>query len=469
MKKYQRIAIAALATVVGIGGIIGLSLPRKASANSAPAHYFGTTGGGATVTTADCPIVVKHEQLTFDLVPDINLSKLNDSDAGTYENKVTAEYTFHNPEDYDVHATLVFPFGVAPDYVWIGDATEYFPSENIKVNGETVETHMRHTLARRGEFDIDGDLARLHDDYVDCEFVDKTKPVYHYTATVTANDAIAYLDVDGIKAATNIGGWASQGPNGHESIFTHVDTLHMFELYVFGDEIDFEDRISFYTDGSRKRPAEGEVFKVNCEELTFDDFIFGGYIEDNGVSRVDWYNAAIEVVDSGLSHSNTMNLYNLNLYNRLMQWYEYEIDFPAGADVVNSVTAPMFPDINMDYTPSKYTFTYLLSPATKWESFADIDITVNTDAYILSSTIHFEKTDGGYEVHLDSLPNGELEFELCSSQSPELTQNVGWAVIGVVMVSLFTFGGISGIHIFVTIIIFCVLMYKYKTKWKRRS
>ena len=118
----------------------------------------------------------------------------------------------------------------------------------------------------------------------------------------------------------------------------------------------------------------------------------------------------------------------------------------------------------MDYSPSKYTFTYLLSPATKWEGFADLDIAIDTDAYILDGTIDFEKTDGGYAVHLDALPDGELRFVLCASNNPDLNTNIAWTIFGIVMgvIVFIALGG--GIYFVATLIVLGVLLSKYKSR-----
>ena len=127
----------------------------------------------------------------------------------------------------------------------------------------------------------------------------------------------------------------------------------------------------------------------------------------------------------------------------------------------------MFPSIDMNYAPNKYTFTYLLSPATKWESFADLDIAVNTEAYILDGTIDFQKTDDGYTVHLDSLPDGELEFVLCESNDPELSTNIAWTVFGIVMGVTILVCLIGSVYFVATLIIFIVLLTKYKNRRQR--
>ena len=92
----------------------GLLLP--VAANSAQSYWKGTDATGAIVTDNDCPIVVEHERLTFG-VQDFPEPHYTSAEAFlAYPGKVTAEYSFYNPADYSVTATLRFPFGVLPDY-----------------------------------------------------------------------------------------------------------------------------------------------------------------------------------------------------------------------------------------------------------------------------------------------------------------------------------------------------------------
>ena len=103
-----------------------------------------------------------------------------------------------------------------------------------------------------------------------------------------------------------------------------------------------------------------------------------------------------------------------------MQWYEYEITVGPGERIVNTVTAPIFPSINTRYNPTIYDYTYLLSPAQTWKSFGTLEIVVNTPYYITESSLEgFEKTEDGYKLTLDGLPDSELTFQLCSSENPE--------------------------------------------------
>ena len=79
-----------------------------------------------------------------------------------------------------------------------------------------------------------------------------------------------------------------------------------------------------------------------------------------------------------------------------MRWYEYEITIAPKESIVNTVTAPIYPEIDLNYEPDIYSYTYLLSPASTWASFGEIEIVINTPFYITDNTIDcFEKKANG--------------------------------------------------------------------------
>jgi len=120
-----------------------------------------------------------------------------------------------------------------------------------------------------------------------------------------------------------------------------------------------------------------------------------------------------------------------------MRWYEYEITIEARERIVNTVTAPIYPSIDLRYEPDVFGYTYLLSPAKTWKSFGELEIVINTPYYISNCSIGgFIKTESGYIVKLDGLPNGELTFHLSTSENPIRPMPpydyTGWVVIGIV-------------------------------------
>ena len=92
-----------------------------ALANSAQVHWRGTTSSGVIIIGDDCPIEVESERLVFEVKEFPQQYYYDAEEFLQYSGKVTAEYTFFNPADYTVNATLVFPFGNIPDYGYLSD------------------------------------------------------------------------------------------------------------------------------------------------------------------------------------------------------------------------------------------------------------------------------------------------------------------------------------------------------------
>ena len=128
----------------------------------------------------------------------------------------------------------------------------------------------------------------------------------------------------------------------------------------------------------------------------------------------------------------------------LMRWYEYEITIAPKESIVNTVTAPIYPAIDMNYDPNIFSYTYLLSPASTWASFGELEVIINTPFFITENSLDgFTKTEAGYTLKRNGLPSGELEFTLCTSENPTkpikpITDYIPIEII----ISFFVIGGV---------------------------
>lgn len=84
----------------------------------------------------------------------------------------------------------------------------------------------------------------------------------------------------------------------------------------------------------------------------------------------DWYNAMVVTFNRSTWENAgfvfVMDNYGFDISDSLMRWYEYEITLEPGQRLINTVEAPMYPSINLDYEPDIFGYTYLLSPAQTW-------------------------------------------------------------------------------------------------------
>lgn len=413
------------------------------SANSAQTHWEGTTSTGVIITDAECPVVVEHELLTFDI------SEFPRSYYGTYHEHeaefqaysagVTAQYTFYNPADYAVTATVLFPFGCEPDYVDSVYEDADMDKYGVTVNGEVVESTLRHSWSPYSDqFELEEDLALLHDGFMENEFYSPDLTVTQYTYTVSDVDRQTYPASDVAlewrnRERTKLYFPSHSSFHRQESGAARIGTGTrdgVFDLYLIGEPLSEPLRWTVYQNGGLDDGTEigGTVTLSATETVTFRELAMTGWGEDCGVLEHDWYNAALTEFldyernyDCGLTGRSREDL---NLTYDLMGWYEYEITLEPGERITNTVTAPMYPAINEGYEPPIYTYTYLLSPAQTWTQFGTLDIVVNTPYYMTESGMEgFAKTDNGYTLTLDGLPEGELEFTLCSEETPRKDVN----------------------------------------------
>ena len=308
----KRKAITAVFTVLLLSAVF----IQPTHANSAQRHWSGTDSTGALVKDKNCPLVVEKELLTFD-VQEFPKNYYNSTEEFlAYTGKLTAEYTFRNPADYAVTATLVFPFGNLPhygEYIYDSPTDKYTAASDtekygVKVNGKPIEATVRHTLKDRGTpFSLNEDMPKLTDGYIADSFFRPDLPVWvqQYSieginpenqaataALVLREDPtktrVLWEEKSGIatlKDGFRISGWTKPG-----------DTL---TVYIFGEPPKDGITWSLYENGACKKKIDGNITLKYSEQMTFRDFAFREYDHGSGISESDWYNAQVAFLNAG--------------------------------------------------------------------------------------------------------------------------------------------------------------------------
>lgn len=408
-------------------------------ANSAQRNWSGTDSTGAVVTGEDCPIVVDRELLYFD-VQEFPEQYYPDTEAFlAYTGKVTAEYTFRNPADYTVTATLVFPFGSEPSYgeriYNMENRIASCPSDTEKygvtIDGAPVDAAVRHTLkAWRDQFSLEEDLSRLADDYISDAFFTPEMSVWIRQYIVRNIDSE-------YESATAVFTWEEDASetrvmfpemNGYQSFddgfqaSTRVQNGDTLTLYIFGKLPIEPIHWALYEDFSCKKRIDGEVAIAieSSERISFERYVLNKNDGASGIADHDFYNAQVEYLRSASEAYGSGFINCEDKVFSLMRWYEYTVTLEPGQTITNTVTAPLYPAIDAGYTPSIYEYTYLLSPAKTWAKFGALDIVINTPYYMTECGIDgFNKTDSGYALSMPGLPEGELTFTLSESEKPQ--------------------------------------------------
>lgn len=445
MKRFRRASLLLLACAVALM----IACPTAALANSARTQWEGVTTTGLLTSDEECPIVVDREVLTFD-IREFPLEYYGSTDELlAYSPSVTAEYTFRNPADYAVKATLVFPFGRLPDYA---DAFAGYSLEAIErleaaatqygasIDGEPTQTVLRHTLLYPfDKFFLENDLPKLRDGYTEDPFYSPsltvTKFTYEISGIPEGNDAATigfrWTPREDAKILLMNQAGLQQLKDGENSVMvnTWAENDRLVEVYVFGNAPDGI-LAGLFKDGSCTTGVDGRITNVGTKAMSFEEFALQEWSEETGVLKHDWYNAMVDDLNhceqgwgEGIIMRAEFGVHeSLDLSNLLLRWYEYEIALEPGQVIANEVTAPIYPSIDAGYTPPIYGYSYLLSPAQMWSDFGTLDVLVKTPYAMTESNLEgFERLEGeaGYTLSLDGLPEGELEFTLSESENPK--------------------------------------------------
>ena len=417
-----------------------------ASANSAQTEWSGKDASGAAVLTGDCPIVVTNEVLTFDIntLPEYIYPSIDDF--LRYDAKVTAEYTFYNPSDITVTAKLAFPFASRPAYFPMPNAEADTDRYQITVNGATVDRKVRHTISDYYGFDLDDELASLSDEYITDEFFTPGTMVTKYTYSIPENEVLrkgdrefVAFDFDNKNRNTRIymiDASSVVNSDGSVRVYRLANAASTFSFYAIGEPLSTPPVCRVYQSTKVKNGEEVDVpvtFK-GTSRMTFEDLITAKWSEESRFSKVDWYNAIVTEFIKATRESNYIRHSGFDLNperaDNIIEWYEYNITLAPGESIVNTVTAPMYPDVSSYYRPEVYTYNYYLTPAKTWASFGNLEIIVNTPYYMIGSSLDgFTKTENGYRLSLDELPDKDLGFVLSESEDPVSKGGTKWSKV----------------------------------------
>lgn len=430
---FMKVRLAARAAAALCLLALSWSVCLRAEANSAQTSWSGTDSSGLAVSDGECPVVVRSETLTF-CAEQFPLSYYDSEEAfASYSGKVTAEYALYNPSDYTVSATLLFPFGTEPTYApYQDDGAPYDDTSryDVTADGAPVQTRIRYTLMRYGEdFDLDSDLQLLTSGYYDDGFFRPGMTVTEYVYRPALTDKSSSSASVAFDAPANMSDCAVFFPQ-RSGFRTQLDgDLRLsawagdeeYVIYSFGQPLPFEPEWRFYADGGVRDGDEidGSMSLAQTRTLDFKTFALSLRPEDSQVSDMDWFNAVAVNLCRDMTGGVCL-AESFDPAHELMRWYEYDITVAPRSSIVNTVSAPLYPSIDSSYDPSVYGYTYLLSPARTWADFGSLRVIVDTPYFITDSSLQgFTRTENGYEAVFDGLPQGELEFSLCASESPQ--------------------------------------------------
>lgn len=400
--------------------------PLGVSANSALYEWQGSIAGGVTVQEEDCPVVVERERLVF-TVGELPQTEYPSADSfDEYGAHVTAEYDFYNPADYDAAMTLVFPYGTLPEYVPAG----FSPVSRCRVSadGASVSVRERVTYQNEYEFVLEEGLARLSDTFAEDAFFAPDLPVTVYGYKVESEyTGDFYALATFPEPETDVSRVFVSGERSYAGgvYGANVRTSNggVIWVAVAGEPAAAGFRLFEGADGSAVQARVRQVYEGECTFEQLALYYYAGEEED----KTDWYNAVVAALNERETYI-PYSFSDMEMQGRLLHWLEYELTVPAGGRVTNAVTAPLYPRVSRVSSSRRtnYRYSYYLSPAQTWAAFGSLSVEVRTP-YELSSCNHpYERTEEGYSIALDTLPDGELYFTLHDGQPHTGDLFVGW-------------------------------------------
>ena len=441
---------------------------RVADANSAQRYFEGIDSTGALVTMENCPIVVDKEDLDFYVEYTDDAPSRDDIYYAARFGYVTATYTFRNPSENTINMDVVFPYGYAPKNDKIVEK-----ECSVKVDGEDVAWKKRYTLKEYYRFNAVDDMQLIKDGFDQDEYFYTDKKVYKYVYSV--NDSVNGRKLEFQFASSSDRKIVTDYYSYSGSSTLYVDTVGKQELtfYVIGEDLD----LAACEETVINEQKGGHLTLVSRTEQTFgDELAFINRPKDSDISDVDWYNALSSKFDYvrnvTVFSPQYLTVLGIDGYNggyELFRWCQYTLSIAPGQSVVNAVTVPLFPSVDEHYDPDVYEFTYYLSPATTWAGFKDLTVNIHTNGYVLKyQDKGFEKVDGKYTYHTDTLPSGELTFKVCKKEKP--TTQYGGVISSVIMVlaKVIGFGVLLPVSIALIVIVIIVIVKAVKRKKKKK-
>ena len=448
MKRGVTISAALALCMISAAGTF-LAPALTASANSAPAYWWGATGTGVFVTDENCPVEVMKEKLTLKIphLPEAHYSTRQEFEE--YRASVTAEYTFYNPEDYEIEMELAFPFGTRPEYLYKGDEAGYFDDAaryQITADGDAIEREVRYTYQPYAySFDA-GSMYDLRNEKVSDGFYKPEINMQEYSFSVTPDEEtefliaveLAYNPVKTRILCNRSRDWLLKNGN-LWLVFSYRENAKLPSFHALGDAPHVLQTKAIETKSLREEEwKEVRVKTIKVEEGA--STTFGAHVEDvrlenfSQVSEVDYYNCVVDSLETqGVTSVGFVSASCTLVPDALMRWYTYKLAIPAQSTLVNCVTAPLYPTIN----GRRCEYRYLLSPALRWADFDELEIYINTPYEISDASLDFQKTADGYYMRRKGLPLGELTFNI----RDEKERGGGFAdeffaVFGIVFVAL---------------------------------
>lgn len=472
--KSKSLGAFLLALPVATGSLlVGAAKSTEARAVSLYGSLSGVNGSDVVVDCggSECPVLVADETLTF-YIDDLPATQ---EEAEESTSRVEASYKLENPTEDDVTLTMYLPVGFKPDYLseMPGGYSVTVDGKTLDIGGEEVrERYTYHEKSYYGTaFDLDGELPRKSAVQDAFFYEGQNVTVYTFSVTVPEDGSdlrtfIFRYDANPSRTQVFSAGSGVVGVNnGRGEVYRSVRSGQTQEIviYAIGDALKTFEAGVYSMSGASAQLIDGaQVGEPVRRNTDFAAFVQEMYADaDTSVSYLDFYNATVAMLSADSDLRLTSRVDAAAVLENLMLWYEYEVTVPANGNVVNTVTAPLMPDIPSENT-GRWSFDYLLSPGQRWADFRAITINIRTQFCLENSSLQFTKTDDGYTFRKEGLPLGELSFVVARKETAGYETHAVDGGTPTLTTALIMLGVAVGIAVVVVVIVLCVRAHTNK-------
>lgn len=465
MKKVLAIALAAAILLTPISTV---------RANSAPVYWEGYPSTVIMSVDEDTDIRVDSEKLLFDLSEGLK---------GGYSPlcRITAAYSMSSGKD--TTSIMAFPYIGSLQSLYEGEVRIKADGEEVPFSlffGEPAEGYGTFSDSEKKDPQpFSSILSKVtKTDYEPISFdADEKATLVSIDVKKTGSSSLMIsvpMDLQGKDTdiiALDFNGYSREGDR--MELKSWVDSTDTIEFLVIGDRFDVA--VEGYIDATEKEKNDGFTYEISEDEVDIRDFLLkegerllGRKITDDSTQ---YWNVLAREVDRAIQNNDgfaSIDELTNALYTDRYILFIYSVDFMK--ETSREVSVSYLSSGTMDKretTTPKYTFSYLLSPASLWNGFKDLNMeirTSETEPYILESTLGFEKTaDRNYEASFDTLPDKDLVFTVYKSEKVTLSDRFnGWLNRSYGLIFMLTL-------LLPPIIIFAILFLIARAVWKRRS
>lgn len=431
-----------------------------------PLPSEGSFSGGVFVVDGQSELAVEQVELTFDLSDLMKESYTNAQELLAYGAQVRATYTLHNPTDHTVTEQLATPIGAYPwtsTTIPAGADAEKF---TVAINGMQIAPQLRHAFTVGTGYyssasnmqnpDVhmpDFGLAYLSDSLLSHPIFAPNAPVYVYTYRVEMDESEkeknfvirAEIPADAQSCALFIPWYA------YNSAST-PNVVHLFQTAYIREDITIcsvgqpIDAIEWKTETNKNKEFHASVQQTSLTQMTLYEYVMQGYDAQSGVSEQDTFNAFLAYVEKYKREDSAA--YNVGEQSplpayHLQPWHLFSVELAPGERVSVTVTAPLYPSLNIRFDPLIYTYAYAMAQKDEWSAYGQTQVQLLTDLHLLDrespvpNDREYSQTEQGYlwEGQAD-FPY--LVFSTCEVQKP--SDGSTWvAAVLLILIILFLF------------------------------